>query len=445
MNIRITLSKSTLKNISLLLLFKLSLDLAYVYVVSPMFSYLGFTTSLSLVAVIESYLMIILIGMAIPSNISRASHFFIWMFAMASIIPTLSFYAMHSGSRMFMYAIIIGFFCVVLISKLPVIRIGTLKEGRTIGIYFLIVMVVAVAASMITKGGLSHFNLNLEKVYEYRPEASSLIDIGVWGYLNSWVYNVINPALIAWSLWLKKYSLLLIFTTLQVLFFAISSHKSVLFYPFLILAVYFIVRKKDAFKYMTWGLIGVVIISSCIYLIFDNILPASYFVRRVFFVPAQLNFAYYELFSDIGHVYMSNSVLSFFFSYPFEYNYTNMVSLYLLGDPYTNCNNGFLATGYMHFGYFGMWLFSIIVGLLLWIADSLVGKRMPKWLGISVLTIPFFILFTSADLTTALLTHGIFMGCLILLLIGKKPDLLLNNTKAGALHESYLPHNLSSY
>ncbi len=440
----ITLSKSTLKKILLLLLFRLSLDLAYVYVVSPIYSYSGFTTSLSFVAVVESYLMMILIGLVIPSNIGRASDFFIWMLAIATIIPTLSFYAMHSGSRMFMYAMVIGYFCVVLFSKIPIIKIGTLKEGRTIGIFLLIIMVVAVAASMIAKGGLSHFNLDLSKVYEHRGEVGLLINAGIWGYINTWVYKVVNPALIAWALWRKRYRLFLIFTALQVLFFAISSHKSVLFYPVLILAVYFFVRKKEAFKYITWGLIGVIIFSSCIYLIFDNIWLASLFVRRVFFVPAQLNFAYYELFSDIGHVYLSNSIFSSFVNYPFEYNYTNMVSLYLLGHPNANCNNGFLATGYMHFGYLGMWIFSIIIGLLLWIADSLVGKRMPKWLGISIITIPFFSLFTSADLGTSLLTHGILMGFLILLIIGKNPDLLLNNSKAGGLHESYLPHNLSS-
>lgn len=442
--LKFTIPYSTLRLTVLLIIFKIVLDMAYVYIISPVYAYSGFITSVSLLAVLESYFMVILIGLTMPSTINRASHFFIWMLAIATIIPTLSFYAMHSGSRMFMYAMVIGYFCVVLFSKIPIIKIGTLKEGRTIGIFLLIIMVVAVAASMIAKGGLSHFNLDLSKVYEHRGEVGLLINAGIWGYINTWVYKVVNPALIAWALWRKRYRLFLIFTALQVLFFAISSHKSVLFYPVLILAVYFFVRKKEAFKYITWGLIGVIIFSSCIYLIFDNIWLASLFVRRVFFVPAQLNFAYYELFSDIGHVYLSNSIFSSFVNYPFEYNYTNMVSLYLLGHPNANCNNGFLATGYMHFGYLGMWIFSIIIGLLLWIADSLVGKRMPKWLGISIITIPFFSLFTSADLGTSLLTHGILMGFLILLIIGKNPDLLLNNSKAGGLHESYLPHNLSS-
>lgn len=430
--LRFALSTSTIKMISLLVLFKLCLDLAYVYVVSPIYAYSGLTTSISFVTVMESYLIVAIIGLFIPSSINRPSHFFLWMFAVASIIPTLSFYSMHSGSRIFMCAMVIGYLLVVVFSKLPLVRIGTLKEGRTIGILLLIIMVVTVAASLIAKGGLSQFNLDLTKVYEHRREVGALINIGVWSYINIWAYQLVNPALIAWTLWQKRYRLFLLFTALQVLFFAISSHKSVLFYPILVLAVYFFIKYKKALQYLTWGLIGVVVFSCCIYLLFGNAWPVALFVNRVFFIPAQLNFAYYELFSDIGHVYLSNSVLSFLFNYPFQYDYPNMVSVYLRGHPYENCNNGFLATGYMHFGFIGMYVFSIIVGLLLWIVNNLVGKRMPLRLGISILTIPIFTLFISSDLSTSLLTHGILLGCLILLFIGNRSNFLSTNANTGA-------------
>ena len=60
-----------------------------------------------------------------------------------------------------------------------------------------------------------------------------------------------------------------------------------------------------------------------------------------------------------------------------------------------------LATGYMHFGYAGMIIFSIIVGMLLWLADILV-RKIYGWA--SAFDRPFYSLFVSADLTTALLT-----------------------------------------
>lgn len=442
MDVRIVIKKSTIKLTLLLVLFKVVLDLAYVYVVSPVYAYSGFTLSIQPVAVLESYILVFVIGMLLPATIERASHFFVWMLGIGSLIPSLSFYAMHSGSRVYMYAMFLGFLCVLFVSKLPVIKIGTLKEGRIIGITVLVIMVFAVLASMIAKGGLSHFNLDLSKVYEYRrDDISAMINTGVWGYVNTWVFKVINPALIGWALWQKKYRLVGAFIVLQIVFFGISSHKSVLFFPVLILAVYLFVRQKKAFKYLTWGLISVVVVSAGVTLIFDNIWLSSLFVRRVFFVPALLNFTYHDLFSQIGHVYLSNSILSSFITYPFEYGYTYMISLYLFGNTITNCNNGFLATSYMHFGYFGIFLFSIIVGLLLWIADILIANRMPLWLGISILLVPFYALFTSSDLFTAMLTHGIIVAFIILLVIGKKHGSSIIIEMTGDKYDANLPSN----
>jgi len=366
------------------------------------------------------------------------------MLGVGALIPTLSYYAMHSGSRAYMYAMFLSFICVVLVSKLPITRIPTLKEGRKIGIAALIIMVFVVTVSLITNGGLNYFNLDLSKVYEYRSKVGNVIDTGLWAYINTWVFKVVNPALIGWALWQKKYQLVALFIGLQVIFFGISSHKSVLFYPVLILAVYFFINRPKALRYMTWGIIGVIAISSLSTLLFDYIWLSSLFIRRVFFVPAQLNFAYYELFSRIGHVYLSNSVLSSLVTYPFDYNYVNMVSLYLLGHPDCACNNGFLATSYMHFGYMGMLIFSFFVGLLLWLVDILVHNRLPLWLGISIVAIPFFSLFTSADLSTALLTHGILIALLILLIIGSNGQKVKLSNNNGGLHEKDLSSKFSS-
>ncbi|HBQ25239.1 MAG TPA: hypothetical protein DD791_02495 [Syntrophomonas sp.] len=441
---RITIKKSTIKLALLLVLLKVTLDLAYVYIISPIYAYSGFTVLIHPVAVIESYILVFIIGLVLPFTINRASHFLLWMLGVGALIPTLSYYAMHSGSRAYMYAMFLSFLCVVLVSKLPPVRISTLKEGRTIAIIVLVIMVFAVTASLIAKGGLSHFNLDLSKVYEHRREVGAVISTGLWGYINTWVFKVINPALIGWALWQKKYRLVALFIALQVIFFGISSHKSVLFYPVLILAVYFFVKIPKALRYMTWGIIGIIVVSSLSTLLFDYNWLSSLFIRRVFFVPAQLNFAYYELFSEIGYVYLSNSVLSQLVHYPFPYPPQMMISNYLFGHYNTWANNGFLATSYMHFGYMGMLIFSAFVGLLFWLVDILVHNRLPLWLGISIVAIPFFSLFTSADLSTALLTHGILIALLILLIIGSSEQKVLLSNSNGGLHEKDLSSKFSS-
>ena len=60
------------------------------------------------------------------------------------------------------------------------------------------------------------------------------------------------------------------------------------------------------------------------------------------------------------------------------------------------------------FWVYGMIIYSMIVGLLIRIVDMLVASKIPLRFGLCLVIIPFFSLFTSADLTTALLSHGFF-------------------------------------
>jgi hypothetical protein len=116
---------------------------------------------------------------------------------------------------------------------------------------------------------------------------------------------------------------------------------------------------------------------------------------------------------------MSNSVLGGIINYPFDIPIPNVISQYLYGQDQTWVNTGFFATSYMHFGFIGIILFSIIVGFVFKLIDSIVKNRIPLWLGIAVMIVPINSL-VSADLPTALLTHGIGLGILFLWLISSK-------------------------
>lgn len=418
---KIANKKQRIKLTILLVLFKLVLDLSYVYALSPLYAYSGFTISGNTFALVESYFFVFIIGLVISTDISRPSHFFNWMFAVGVIIPTSSFYGLHLGNRVFMYSIIICYLLVTIICRMPTIKIFALKGDRGIGVTAMILLVCIVAISLFAKGGLKYLNFDLSKVYDFRREVSELINISFWGYLNTWVFKVINPALIGWCFWQKKNCVLVFLIALQVMFFGISSHKAVLFSPILIAVSYYFVKKKRALEYLTWSLISVVITSSVFSIIFNYHLLLSLFVRRTFFVPSLLNFAYYELFSEIGHVYLSNSkILLGLMDYPFNFPPQLLISKYLYGHYNCWANNGYLATAYMHFGFIGMFVFTIIVGLLLLLIDSLVHKSAPLWLGIGFLIIPINSLFISADLLTAAATHGIIIGMFILFLFRKK-------------------------
>jgi hypothetical protein len=176
-------------------------------------------------------------------------------------------------------------------------------------------------------------------------------------------------------------------------------------------------KLKYSINVFLGSLIGMVVICSTITVIWDFSFLYSLFVRRVFYVPALLNFTYYDYFQGLEFVKLSNGALGWLFDYQLEDIPPRMVNFYLRGTVTGWANTGFLGSSYMHFGFIGMLLYSLIVGLLFRLTDSLTVDRLPIWVGLSILIDPYVNLFTGADLTSALATHGLGIGTVMLWLM----------------------------
>ena len=136
------------------------------------------------------------------------------------------------------------------------------------------------------------------------------------------------------------------------------------------------------------------------------------------FVPSYLTFIYYEFFSTENFIYWSNSFTSNFVEYPYDANPAKIIGKYL--DTNDHANTSFLATGFMHAGIFGIILYSLIFVIILRIIDIQNFNKNDIWINIAITFIPLHTLITSADLTTALITHGIIFSIIFLLLYENK-------------------------
>ena len=146
------------------------------------------------------------------------------------------------------------------------------------------------------------------------------------------------------------------------------------------------------------------------------------FSRRLFFTPARLDFLYYDFFVSREPLLFSNSFMSGFINYPFDKAYPYIIGDFSkMGGPDTAANNGFLATGYMHLGWLGVVLYPTIVAILVVLVDWLAAEK-SKAVVAAVCFYPFAALFTSSDLPTAILTHGIGLLLLILWLDGSRAE-----------------------
>ena len=141
-------------------------------------------------------------------------------------------------------------------------------------------------------------------------------------------------------------------------------------------------------------------------------------INRVFLIPAQLNFYYYDFFSHHPKVLWTDSswlLLDKVIGYPYDLPIPNIIGYEYFNRPETSANTGWLGSGYAHAGALGVFLYAIILGLLFKFLDYK-SKALNKNF-ITTSFAPFVVYLFSSDLKTMFLTHGLIIYILVLMLI----------------------------
>ncbi len=396
--------------------FRLLLELAYKGFVVPVYESSGFWLVENAGKYFESWVLYVGLLLFLPASARRPSDFLISAAFFAFIAPLLVFYGFADASRWAMYCVLLQYaiMCVLPVGR-PV-RLPALKQGPATALWLSIAGIIVATGWMIASGALATFNLNLDAVYNFREDASSTLNVGVLSYIIVWVTTVCGPIVLMLALRDRRRMLALGIVALHVFWFGITSHKAVLFYPALVVFLNFLFKRSRALSLIPIGLSFAVLVSLISYYATDSLFLSGMFVRRVFFVPPQLTFTYYEYFELNPLVYWSNSFLSGFIDYPYDESVPLVIGKYL-NQPNAWANSSFFSTGYMHAGLLGVVIYGFLAGALLKALDSLISHQVPLWMMLSVVIVPFFILFTSADLTTALLTHGLGFAVFMLYLM----------------------------
>lgn len=411
-------SKKQLYELGAILAFKCVLELVYVFFVNPMFAYTGFTIQPSIVKFLESYLLALVLFFCLPKGERKLSAVATKILYIFMVIPTLSLYFLNDESRRFLYLFMTGFWLTLLTVRiLPRFRVRRLRNSNYVMFIVLSVISVVVCALLIYFNGLPTLRaLNFSSVYDIRRS----VDYGpsVMRYLVNWQANVINCFLIGVAWYRRRYGLLLISLGLQFVLFLTTGHKSYLFIPFFVFLVLYAIQKQSLMKILLLGLIAVIFLSFMIYIFGWSVTPASFLIRRVFFVPSKIYFYYYDFFSQNDLVLLSQSRLGFFLDSPYDISTANMMGMLYAGKAETHMNAGYLADAYMNFGALGVLFFSVLVGVIFSLLDSVTAK-IDIVISASALVVPIRNLYGGALLTT-LITHGLLFGVLLTWLYARK-------------------------
>jgi len=410
----------------LLIIIKLLLEYSYISFVYKFYAYAGFNYEFILTKYLIGWIVYIF-GFFIlykKSNI-RLYEVFVFLYLLY-VLPNISFYSLSNQDTKSFFSIILPYFIILLlITNQNIFKLNYLSKGKPfiLLISFILTLIVVFHYAIVSGG---HIVINFIDVYSFREEYDKIGNSGFFGYLNNWVVKIFTTLLFAWALSKNKRILMLISVLLIILLYILTGHKSNLQGLFLVPLFYFLffkVKKIDIFILISF--LFLLVISILIGFYYDMI--PSLIIRRLIFIPAQLNFIYLEFFSTHEFAYWANSIMKYFIAYPYDTNLAHVIGEYI-GHPKENANTGFIASGYAQAGYIGIIIYTFVAVVILNIINT-IAVRIDKYIVMSIVFIPIEVLYTSSDLLTTLLTHGLLISIITLWLYDKNNYTLKFNKK----------------
>jgi hypothetical protein len=414
----LVLSRHRFSYLFYIVVFRCLLEFSYVNIISPKYAYMGFDLNFGIINYIISWIVFFVAFLIVKDYAQKVSDYFFAIAFFFLIIPLAVLYGYDVDRSFFpLITVLCSIFIVNLITEVGGVSFKNLPTIKH-GFKYVIVISTTFVAFLVVWYFISgvHYNLDLTQVYEYRSKNFELSSGGVLAYTNVWTYKIFNMTLFAIALYFKRYFLVLLVFLVQVYFFAASANKGVLFTPVMILGVWFYLRKTSSLLILPIIFSVLILLTLFTFYVLGDGWASSLFSRRVFFVPAHLTYVYFDFFNLNPNVYWSNSVLSSFLNYPYDISLTRVIGR-SLGEENMSANNGFISSGYAHAGLYGVFLYSLIIGIILRFINDVTYKSIPLWFAVALTIIPLKKLLTSSDLLVTMLTHGFIVAIIIILFV----------------------------
>lgn len=398
-------------------LFRVILDFVYINYIIRFYSDFPFIEH-GVFRLIESYFIILTLCFWIASSLRRKwrpSGIVLVLYFIIVMVPLSSQYGLADAPAILMYATAGNIVLLAIFTELhPKLKFPSPGHGVVHTVMIMLLGIsIYVYGSLVLTGGLRRLSWNLLTVYEVRAEYVQQRG-PLMGYFTPWQAYVINILGLLYALNQKRYFMVNLFIIAQLLLFGMTGQKSFLLAPFLVGGIYWGWQKRNAFSLFVISAFLIVLASYSYFLITGNHFIPSLFIRRLFFIPSRLHVLYYDFFSQPSHPFymLSESIL---IRGVFE-NLYDMPMKHVIALAYWKKkfwpNVGYLGDAYGNFGLPGMFLFSIILGFILQIIDS-IGSHLPPQFVAATIAMPAAAL-TQSGLFTTMLTHGLILVIIIL-------------------------------
>ena len=221
------------------------------------------------------------------------------------------------------------------------------------------------------------------------------------------------PFFVVWCLSNKYYAMSMFFAFTQLVYFFVDGSKTTFFSLVIVVLAYLVLKKHPRLIreiILAFDAVTVACITQLIVLHGGIGKILSVFVRRVFFVPAKLNYDYYDYFSINPLNYYSNVIK--FITPVYPKGVPAEIGFFRNGYYGESANNGLFSDAIANLGLVGCVVMPIAVVIVLKLFD-VVSEGINEAVLVSVIIAVSRPLFGSSFFT-GLITHGLLVMMLLL-------------------------------
>lgn len=403
-------------------LYRFIMDYYYVHNVAPLWAYAGLTLDYNGAKVALSIVIAIVIFFAINWEDNEIYNILLQCMFVVMLMPLLSYYGLANKPSSFILVGSLGFYMTVLIANRAPNRklhISYSKSGFIVHVDIIATVILIFTVLYMIRAYGIHINaieMYNSLIYDIRRLQSDVQFSGLMKYLITWSYKIICPLLIALSLSRREIVKSIFFVFLQFIMYLCSPHKEMIFSIVLVVGAYYIARRKQFCYWLVGGLTSALLIET----ILKNRSIGAFIgatLRRLLFLPASIKYEHFTYFSTHDKLMLSEGSLGRLLGITYELGDQTtgqVIAAYFHGSQ-SNSNTGYLAYSYDDFGFIGIIVASILVGLLIVLLSRIVSERNKLFI-LSVSVYPF-VEMNDIPLLTLILTGGIailFLSAIIL-------------------------------
>jgi hypothetical protein len=404
-----------------IILFRVALDFCYVFYLRDAFENDRITPmplNISATQVLISYLLLLPMAMIIPADKKNLNGIF-FLTALAFLyIPVTSIVGLNTArpvTSVLLAGLAVLTSCAVILFGTVRLAIPVLRNGFVAAVAVSMSVVGAFVLWSIVSGAVYQANFNLGNIYLFREEASRVLDPGAMAYINLWAQKVFNPFLLAVGLIRRQRWLVVGCVALQFYFFVVTQHRTHLFVPILVFAVYLLYTRNISIS-LIYVLMGAGLLATLLASLLLGLEQApAIAIRRAFFVAGSVMLDWIAFFEGYPKVYFSDNLLKGLI----ENEYTGhvlplLMSELVFGDPPFGFNAGLVGVGFAQLGVAGIVLYAALLGIFVRVINGFISNGVPVFIAAAIMFEPLRTAWADSDLPTALLSHGLLVGAALL-------------------------------